>query len=361
MRLLAALATATLIVAACGSRVESGSSASPKPRASLGASASASGRIVAFPDLPFILGTNTGDLFFQLVNGQAAGRKVHACQGAIRELFAYGRRAVFLCGAGHDSTLRLYDDDSGSVTTLVQTEATMAAFDGADRVVFVAIGEDRSPAPIPTTKLLALDLRTGAKAELDDRFGVAFELRTTGEGVAVWRPRNSESFVRPEAEAGTWIVSGTTLSKLSAHRLIDGGKGRDLLESEPMSAYGYASTGSTFVVWRTNDERRLTPADVPDEKGLALLEDGRVVTWRPQNGLFDGTVVIYDPLKGLVLRADRGMFSSFKTQRSGDWLVGLEYSGPPALTLRAYRISDGAFASTPGGGISAIAFLGPKK
>ena len=45
----------------------------------------------------------------------------------------------------------------------------------------------------------------------------------------------------------------------------------------------------------------------------------------------------------------------------GEWLVGQELSGAPSLTLRAYRITDGAFASSPGDGISAIALLGPKK
>jgi hypothetical protein len=57
--------------------------------------------------------------------------------------------------------------------------------------------------------------------------------------------------VRPDAEAGTWILHGTALTKLSLYRLIDDGKGRDLLESEPVDpGTGYSSSSfcCTYVV-----------------------------------------------------------------------------------------------------------------
>jgi len=38
-----------------------------------------------------------------------------------------------------------------------------------------------------------------------------------------------------------------------------------------------------------------------------------------------------------------------------DWLIGFEYSGAHALTLRAYRVTDGAFGSAPGNNVSALA------
>ncbi len=66
--------------------------------------------------------------------------------------------------------------------------------------------------------------------------------------------------------------------------------------------------------------------------------------------------MIYNGTK--VERMDRGRFSALRVLRSGDWLVGQEIPGP---TLRAYRISDGAFAAMSAGGLSALAILGPKK
>jgi hypothetical protein len=351
VRRFAVVAAAVLIVAACGSPVASGPSAKQSP----------SSRSVAFPDLPFIVGTNAGDLYFQLVNGQPIGRKVHACDGSIQDLVAYGRRALFLCrSSGVLGTLILYDDDTGAVAAVATTEIATYALSGTGEAVYVTMGQGVPSAPIAMTKLIVQDLLTGTTTTIDERFGVAFEVRLTGEGVAVWRPKNSLSFARPDAEAGTWILHGTTLARLSQYRLIDGGKGRDLLESEPVDpATGYSTSSSccTYVVWKTTSEQRLTPSDVRNEKGLALLEDGRVVTWRPKNGEYDGDVVIYNGTK--IERMDRGRFSAFRVLRSGDWIVAQEAAPTPGL--HAYRISDGAFATMPGSGYSAVAFLGPKK
>jgi hypothetical protein len=358
-----------ILASACGSQVaeapsaSSSATASPTPTTTPAASPSPSAKSAAFPDLPFIVGTNAGDLFFQLANGQPAGRKVHACDGAIQHLVAYGRQALFLCGAPNAiPTLYLYDDDAGTVTVIAKTENATFALTDTGQVVYVTLGKTEPSAPISMTKLMLFDLRTGATSTVDERYGVAFELRLTGEGVLVWRPKNSLSFVRPDAEAGSWILHGTALAKLSQFRLIDGGKGRDLLESEPVDpSTGYATNSlcCTYTLWKTASEQRLTPPDVQNEKGLALLEDGRMVTWRPEPSEFDGSIVIYDPT-GRLQRIDRGRFSSFLTQRSGDWLVGEDLSSRP-VSLRAYRISDGAFAGVEGVGISAFAFLGPKK
>jgi hypothetical protein len=265
-------------------------------------------------------------------------------------LVAYGRQALFLCGDSR-STLYLWDGATGKVSTLA-ADVTIAAFDGLGGIVYVAIGRDALPAPIPTTRLMTRDLRTGATHQIDEQFGVASGLPLTGEGVAVWRPKNNSSFVRPDADAGTWVWIGGTLRKLSQHRLIDGGKGRDVLESEPDGAC------CRYVVWRTNAERRVTPNDVIDEHALAMLEDGRIVAWRPERGEFDGSIVVYNG--GKIERTDRGPFSSIKVVRAGDWLVGLEPPGSFAPALRAYRITDGAFAFTPGGDVTALGVLGLK-
>jgi hypothetical protein len=88
-----------------------------------------------------------------------------------------------------------------------------------------------------------------------------------------------------------------------------------------------------------------------------VLPDGRIVAWRPQNGPFDGTMVVYRD--GAVVRQDRGRFSAFHLIHAADWVIGMEISGPPSATYRAYRFSDGAFASISAGSITSLAFFGP--
>ncbi len=308
-----------------------------------------------------IVGTTSGDLYFALQNGQPVGQRVHACAGTVSHLVAYGRQAAFLCqGSGLITALYLWDEATNAVTEVAKTENATFAFDGLGSLAYVTIGKVEGSAPIPMTRLVLRNLGTGVAVTLDERYGVAFELRTTGEGIAVWRPKNSLSFMRSDAEAGTWLIRGTTLTKFSAHRLIDGGKGRDLLETETVDTSGYYASGGccTSLIWRTTAEQRLTPSDIANEKAIALLNDGRVVAWQPSTGDFTGSVIIY---KGTTVeRVDRGSFSSFGLMHAGDWIVGLEYSGAPSLTLRAYRLTDGAFASSPAAGISAIALLGTK-
>jgi len=75
--------------------------------------------------------------------------------------------------------------------------------------------------------------------------------------------------------------------------------------------------------------------------------------------VFEGAVVVYR--QGVVERIGRGAFSAYRVVRDPDWIVGSEISGAPGLTLHAYRISDGAFASASGGNVTALAFLGAAK
>jgi hypothetical protein len=235
------------------------------------------------------------------------------------------------------------------------------AFTATNGLVYVVPGKYEPPAPISMAKLMLRDLRTGTDTALDERYGVTFATWTVPDGVALWRPQNSLSFMRSEAESGTWLLKGTTLTRLSRHRLIDGSAGRYLLESEPVDANGYlASPGgssTTYLVVRTGTtETRLTPPDVPTEQGIALFADGRVVAWRPSaNDPFVGTMVVYK--EGVVVRRDPGRFGNLNLVRSGDWVVGTEITG--RLMFRAYRISDGAFASLEGGDVRTFAFLGP--
>jgi hypothetical protein len=103
--------------------------------------------------------------------------------------------------------------------------------------------------------------------------------------------------------------------------------------------------------------QRLTPSSISNERAIALLEDGRIVAFRPdsRNNMFVGSVVVYRA--GVVERSDRGSFAPYVLVRDVDWIVGVEYGA-----LRAYRISDGAFASASSGtNITALAQVGPAK
>lgn len=362
-------------IAGCGSPA---AIATPTPSASAPATTAATatsgpaptvGKVVPFPDLTFIVGTNTGDLYFQIKDGQPAGRKVHVCADAVRDLVAYGRKAAFGCGPPGNQTLYVYDDSTGTVAAVAKTEVSWPgmAFTTTGGLVYVTGGAEVPTAPIPMTKLMHLDLKSGATTTIDERFTVAAGVSLTAGGVAIWRPQNNNSFVRPEAEAGTWLLRDKSLTRLSLFRLIAGYEGRYLLESEPKDASGYNAGfgGSTYVVLRADRETRLTPSGVVSEQAVEVMPDGRIFTWRPQNGPFEGAMVLYRD--GVVQRQDLGRFSTLRLLHTADWnthtsewIIGYEISGAgPQYLYRAYRFSDGAFATITAGSITSLGFLGP--
>lgn len=147
--------------------------------------------------------------------------------------------------------------------------------------------------------------------------------------------------------------------RFSANRLVAGYKGRWLLESE--ETHSYNSGCCTYVIQMRQSESRLTPSGVENERAVTMLGDGSIVAFRPDGDGPDGTMVIYSATGGRVERTDRGAFTPFQIVRTGsDWILGFEYAGAPALTLRAYRVSDGAFAAAAGGTISAVAIFPAK-
>lgn len=318
------------------------------------ASPAPSMRTVAFPDLPFVVGTGTGDLYFQLRNGQPAGAKVHVCAGSIWDVVTYKRQVLALCGLGDSLDLYLWDEAHATPSLVAKSVLRYVAFTGTGSVVYVTMGQRHPGAPTAMTRLMLQDLASGKVTRVDQAYGVAFGLRLTGEGVAVWRPKNSLSFVRPEAEAGTWILHGTALTRFSALRLIDGRPGLDALETEGTDQPG--NLCCTAVYEKTTSERRLTPNDIPNEHVAALLGDGRIVTWRGGSDGRPGDMAVY--AKGTVQRLDHGVFSAFGIMHSGDWVVARKSA--PGPELLAYRIADGAFASTATSGWTAIALLDPK-
>jgi hypothetical protein len=360
-----ALVVIALLLTACGDHVaSSGLGQSPTPAIPTKAtsdptpSATSTPTTVAFPDkLSFVVGTNDGLLYSQLVNGAPAGSPLRACDGLIGTLASYGRKVLVVCP---DATpkLAIFDADARTISVIPGVEPLEATWTNlGDSVVYTAIGACEPPAPICKTKLMQRDLRTGATTQLDEQYGVGRDLRLTGEGVTVWRGMNMDSFVRQADQVGTWVVRGTTVSRFSQQRLVDGGKGRDLFETEETSFNAGCCTA--VMTGYQMQAQRLTPSSVSNERAIALLEDGRIVAFRPdsKNNMFVGSVVVYRA--GVVERSDRGNFSPYRVVRDLDWIVGFEYA--PGGTLRAYRISDGAFASASGGNITALAPLGPAK
>ena len=365
--MLRALILVALLLTACGDHVaSSGLGASPTPTPLLSAKASpdptpsptATPTTVPFPDrLFFVVGTNDGLVYPQLLNGKPAGVPVRACDGQVGSLASYGRKVLVVC---RDATSRLaiFDADAGTLSVIPGVEALEATWTLlGDSIVYTALSTYDPLAPIAKTKLMQRELRTGATTQLDERYGVGNDLRSTGEGVTIWRAMNMDSFIRLADQVGTWVVRGTTLSRFSQHRLIDGDKGRDLFETEETSFNAGCCTA--VMTGYQQQAQRLTPSSVSNERAIALLEDGRIVAFRPDSrtNIFEGSMVIYRA--GVIERMDRGNFSPYLVVRDPDWIVSVEYA--PGGTLRAYRISDGAFASAPGGNITALALIGLAK
>jgi hypothetical protein len=293
----------------------------------------------------------------ELVQGKPAERAVRACDGQVGSLASFGRKVLVVC-RDETSRLGIFDVDAGTFSVVPGVRAYEAAWTiNGDAVLYTTTGTCEPSAPICKTKLVQRDLRTGATIQLDERYGVGRDLRMTGNGVMVWRAANMDSFVRPANEVGTWFVRETTLVRFSPYRFVDGYKGRYVLETEETS---FNAGCCTTVISLTDREQRLTPSSIWNERAIAWLEDGRVVAFRPDPGnLLEGAMVIYRA--GTVERVDRGKFSAFRVVRDVDWIVGSEFSGAPGGTLRAYRVSDGAFASTSGANITTLAPLGPAK
>ena len=355
-----------VLLVSCGDHVASGgvtggspsatASASASPKLTLTPNPSPIAPVVAFPDrLWFVVGTSDGFVYPELVQGKPAGTAVRACDGQVGSLVSLGRKVLVVC---RDATLRLgiVDVDAGTLSVIPGVRAYEAAWTvNGDAVFYTTPGACENLAPICKTKLLQRDLRTGATTQIDEQYGVGNDLRLTGIGVMVWRPMNALSFVRKSEEAGTWAVRGTALERFSPQRFVDGWKGRYVLETEETSMNAGCCTS---VISLTQGEQRLTPSTVSNERAIALLEDGRIVAFRPDlSNLTEGSMVIYRA--GTVERTDRGRFSAFRTARVLAWIVGIGFG--PGDRLLAYDVTSGVFASAPGDKIVALAPLGPAK
>ena len=327
------------------------------PSSSLVVPSPSAGRTVPFPDLDVLVGTVDGDVYTKLVGGRPGGVKVHVCDGYIVRLEVAATDLVS-CIQGSTFAVFTYDHRTGAVARVAGVDGPAIWSDLGESIIYVTRGSCAPGATDCATKLVRRDMPTGATAIIDERIGVVTDFRTTDEGPTIWRAKNSVTFVRPDAEAGTYLVRGTTLTRFSANRLVAGFKGRWLLESEETQSFN--SGCCTYVLRRSDTETRLTPASVENERAVAMLGDGRIVAFRPDRDGPSGTMVLYTATGGIE-RMDRGAFTPFQIVRATpDWILGFEYAGAPSLTLRAYRVSDGAFARSDGGAISAVAIFPAK-
>jgi hypothetical protein len=365
LRRFALVAAAAIVVSACGSRAADVTVAASASRTPVAMSATAvpsaspsrsPGKVVAFPDLDVLVGTADGDIYKKLSSGKVSGPKTHVCDGYIVRIEPAGPLDLVSCVQGSAFAVYTYDHRTNAVSRVPGVDGPAIWTDLGDGVLYVSRGSCAPAALDCATKLVRRDTRTGATTTIDERVGVVTDFRTTDEGPTIWRAKNSVTLVRPEGDAGTWLLRDSTLTRFSSNRLVAGYKGRWLLESEETLSFN--SGCCTYVVQRFQTETRITPPDVENERAVAMLGDGRIVAFRPDGDGPDGTMVIYSANGGRVERLDRGAFTPFQVVwPTTDWILGFEYAGAPTLTLRAYRPNDGAFASAAGGTISAVAIL----
>jgi hypothetical protein len=306
-----------------------------------------------------LVGTSDGDIYTRLLGGRPAGTKTRVCDGYIVRIESAGPLDLVSCIQGSVFSVYTYDHRTNAVARISGVDGPAIWTDTGDGILYVTRGSCPPPQQDCATRLVRRDLRTGALLVIDERLGVLTEFRTTEEGPTIWRAKNAVTFVRPDADVGTYVVRGTALAKFSSLRLVAGSKGRWLLESEETGSFN--SGCCAYVIQRTTTEARLTPAGVTNERAVALLADGRMLAFRPAGDGPEGTMVVYGATGGRIERSDRGSFTAFRVvSLEPDWVIGFEYAGAPSLTLRAYRIADGAFAAAAGGTITALAALPPR-
>jgi hypothetical protein len=309
---------------------------------------------VLFPDLDVLVGTSDGDVYTKLVAGRVSGPKTRVCDGYIVRIESSGPTDLISCIQGSTFAVYTYDRRTNAVARIDGVDGPAIWTDPGNGILYVTRGTCAPGRLDCATKLVLRDMRTASETVIDERIGVLTDFRATEEGPTIWRAKNAVSFVRPDADVGTYLVRGTALVKFSPLRLVAGSKGRWLLESEETQTFN--SGCCTYLVQRTTAETRLTPPGVPNERAVAMLTDGRILAFRPDGDGPDGVMVTYSATGGRVERSDRGAFTPFRVvSLEPAWVVGFEYAGAPSLTLRAYRLSDGAFASAPGGTITAVA------
>ena len=205
-------------------------------------------------------------------------------------------------------------------------------------------------APGCRTRIAVLDIATAKERTIPD--GPIGELLWTALGLSSYLEACSDpACARGGPEPGTWLLTLGGWSHYSAHRLVGSDGNRSLL-GEISEVEGRVRSVATIERLGTV-ERRLTPPGVPIEQALALVQDGRVVAWRPDHeigsGSTTGKIIVYGG--GTGTRETAGTFNDVVIGRSAairsdDWIVVIDASLTTS-TLRAYSLEQDRFDARP--------------
>jgi hypothetical protein len=316
---------------------------------------SATGSPVAFPPVPLIAGTSTGELQIwrggkwdletkicsdPQPSGSAITALVVAADGATLFVQCFSKPAGTSDLDARDAFI--YDLVAKRKTAIAGTSALgigPLSPDGRQLVVASA-GDCPMPAPVCQTKRVLIEVASGSKREiLPSDYWLGIEMRWTALGLTYFLPECAEAGCPGPQRSGTYLWNGSTWAKLSPDRLV-ATNGRDRHVFERRKSLNDRET-SIVVVERVGTVDRVLTTAGP-EVALALMADGRIVTWRasPPGG-FDGQVVVYRD--GQEQRRTNGRFSSYIFGTSSTWIVSGELSGAPSWKIHAYSVDQDAF------------------
>jgi len=217
-------------------------------------------------------------------------------------------------------------------------------------LLYTTTGSCEPPAPICKQRVWLRDLTNGEPIDPPRLLLEDYNLGAvnwTPLGPSIFKPQMSNNGIRQPADAGTFLYDGSGWRRYSLHEVLDAVRNGPVLLAAELTG-STDRRGGGVVIRIGAQETRWTPVDVRDETPLALLDDGRVLAWRAGSVPFRGQLVSYRD--GKEIGADNGAFAAVANIRAGifgEWILGQEFSGAPALRLHSYSISAHAFASIP--------------
>jgi hypothetical protein len=256
-----------------------------------------------------------------------------------------GRQDVVLHDLRSGTTRRLSGSDG------LDTSGRPAWSPDGTAIAYVTADGCTLFAPGCRTRIAVLAIGTAKERTVPD--GPIGELLWTALGLSSYLEECSPepACAHGGPEPGTWLLTPDGWSHYSAHRLVSSDGSRAVLE-EIAQVEGRVRSVATIERLGTV-ERRLTPAGVPIEQALALVQDGRVVSWRPDHeigsGSTTGRIVEYDNRSGT--RETSGTFSDAVLGRStvlrpDGWIVVIDASLTTS-TLRAYSLKHDGIDARP--------------
>lgn len=351
-----------LLLVACAATppaAQSSPTASPAPSSTETlapiATASPSRSPTAFPDLPLVAVTTSGAL--ERYAGGSWVIESQLCDGrsdrraTTLEALNDGRQLFGVCAGSAvgdaELDLVLYDVAAKTKRALgtVKGLGIGAASPDATRVVVRAEGDCPMPAPVCQTRAYLHDTQTGADAPLlPSDYWLRIEFRWTPVGLTYFVPYCAEAGCPGAERSGTYSYSFSThlWSKVSSDRLVfANGVDRGVWERRQSL---FEAAESRVVEIYKGQERILTAANVKQEIAVALLSDGRVLAWRPDEpGRYAGVIVTYRD--GREERTTPGQFSDYLVTNAGDIVLSAALIGAPAWVIYSYSAATNTFAT----------------